>query len=497
MKTDVIKAVVYRRNGLITRECKVHLEKGLNTIELEGLSKSANEDTLKINLESLKYSNLQVKNLQKTELIGKVQVDIKEIEALKNKILVKEQQKALWSKNSDFTQREKVDYAEMEKFINNYSDNVLALDEEIVKLQLDLTQKTEAYNKQFRKIDRKVIIFDVNSPDERDELIQFSYIEPYVAWDPVYEIYAEDDNDKLKVLLKGRVLQNTGEVWKDIELILFTGNPSITQNLPSIYTSWINFYDYSKERRIGSSSLDLLESEASLEMSSATKQSKNRAMGILKNSLDVMEDYDNIIKTEEETTTQYELPGVWSILNDGKGLLVDLYDYDIPANINRLLIPKSNPNGYLVAEVDSNKLNELDNQNVIIYYNDNYIGKATIHVDRNKDTTLLSLGIDENLLGLRVKEQFHSNNLAKQKDSIKIKLTISSANKRKVNVIVKDTLPKSRNKEVLVENTKLEGGVLDDENIIRWDLSLEPKSTKEITLSYDISYPKKGNIDIY
>ena len=236
MKAKVIKAVIYRKSAIITRECKVHLKKGLNTIALEGLSKTAPEESIKLRLESLKYSNLQVKLLQTTELVGEVEVDIKEINSLQTQIAVKEQQKALWEKNSDFSQRKSVVYEELEKFIDNYSTNVLKLEDELVGLRLDLTKKTEAY--------RKIITFDIEADEEKDEVINFSYLEPNVQWSPIYEVYADDDSKELQVLVKGRVVQTTPENWEDVKIELFTGNPTVSKNIPVLNSNYITFCSY-------------------------------------------------------------------------------------------------------------------------------------------------------------------------------------------------------------------------------------------------------------
>ena len=48
MKTEVKNVTVYKNGWIITREGELHLNKGLNHIELEGLSKTSNDDTLKI-----------------------------------------------------------------------------------------------------------------------------------------------------------------------------------------------------------------------------------------------------------------------------------------------------------------------------------------------------------------------------------------------------------------------------------------------------------------
>ena len=104
--------------------------------------------------------------------------------------------------------------------------------------------------------------------------------------------------------------------------------------------------------------------------------------------------------------------------------------------------------------------------------------------------------MDEKLTGTRKREKFHSTFISKQTDSIKVKLNISSGNKKAINVIVKDNIPKAMNKEVSIENQKLANGILDEDNILRWDITLEPNSTKEIEFSYDITYPKKGEIII-
>lgn len=490
MNTKVIKAVIYRKSAIITRECKVHLKKGLNNITLEGLSKAAPEDSIKLRLENLKYSNLQVKLLQTTELVGKVEVDIKEINSLQTQIAVKEQQKALWEKNSDFSQRKGIVYEELEKFIDNYSTNVLKLEDELVELRLDLAKKTEAYNKQFKQVDRKVITFDIESDKERDEIIRFNYLEPNVQWDPIYEIYADDDSKELQVLVKGRIVQVTPENWKDVKVELFTGNPTLSKNIPTLSANYLSFNDYSNKRIFKSAVLD-----SDMEYSMADMSEPDRVMAKAARIRTSYESsYDNVSRNDKETTTQYKLPGVWTVNNNPKGLLVDLYDYTIPVEISHLIIPRASTNGYLVAEVESNKLSDLNGQKVILYYNDNYIGKSNIYMNTEEEKTLISLGIDEKVIGTRKLDQYHSVGLSKQKDSVKVKLNINSSNSKAIDIIVKDILPKSSGKDVAIEAVKLNDGVADEEGIIVWNLTIEPNTMKEINFSYDITYPKKGEL---
>lgn len=490
MNTKVIKAVIYRKSAIITRECKVHLKKGLNNITLEGLSKAAPEDSIKLRLENLKYSNLQVKLLQTVELVGKVEVDIKEINSLQTQIAVKEQQKALWEKNSDFSQRKSIAYEELEKFIDNYSTNVLKLEDELVELRLDLTKKTEAYNKQFKQVDRKIITFDIESDKEQDEIIRFSYLEPNVQWNPIYEIYADDDSKELQVLVKGRVIQTTPENWKDVKIELFTGNPTISKNIPILSSNYLSFEDYSNRRVFAArASFD-----AECALDGAMPETDRVVVKAAKMRNSYESSYDNVSRNDKETTTQYELPGIWTVNNNPKGLLVDLYDYTIPVEISHLIIPRVSTNGYLVAEVESNKLSDLNNQQVILYYNDNYIGKSNIYMNTEEEKTLISLGIDEKLIGTRKLDQYHSVGLSKQKDSVKVKLNINSSNSKAIDIIVKDILPKSSGKDVAIEAVKLNDGVADEEGIIVWNLTIEPNTMKEINFSYDITYPKKGEL---
>ena len=172
-----------------------------------------------------------------------------------------------------------------------------------------------------------------------------------------------------------------------------------------------------------------------------------------------------------------------------------LYTYTLPVELIHIIIPKCGLNGFLAAKVESNKLMDLDMHKTYIYYNNNYVGTSTIKVNREEDDTLLSLGIDEKLTGIRHIEKIHSNALTKQKDSIKVKLTISSDNKNKIKILVKDTLPKSTIDGVSITDINLNDGIYNEElGHITWDIELEPKSTKEIKFNYSITYPKNGFI---
>ena len=490
MNTRVKHITVYKQGGVVTRECKISLKPGINNIELEGLSKSSSDHTLKMQLENLKYSNLQIKMLKKNELVGKLTVDITELERLKNEIEVKEYQKQLWAKNSDFTNKENLNYDEVAKFINNYSSNIMALNDEIVKLKLELTQKEAEYNSQFRTVDKKIITLDINSPDERVEVLQFSYFENNINWLPIFEVYANDGNDELQVQIKGKINQITSEVLENVSVTLFTGNPTSSQSIPTLSTEYVRFIQKSKEKPIKEKSMVSRVGNDSINCGASHKMLCKSSDLIADEALE-----DIVIKNDEETTTEYKLPGVWTISNNSNGSIVDLYTYTLPVELIHIIIPKCGLNGFLAAKVESNKLMDLDMHKTYIYYNNNYVGTSTIKVNREEDDTLLSLGIDEKLTGIRHIEKIHSNALTKQKDSIKVKLTISSDNKNKIKILVKDTLPKSTIDGVSITDINLNDGIYNEElGHITWDIELEPKSTKEIKFNYSITYPKNGFI---
>lgn len=485
VNTEVIEAEIFLKGAMVKRKGIIELEPGINHISILGLTKDSNENTVKIELENEKYSNIEITSYSNKEHAKIIAEANKLIGELEHKIQIKEKQKDLWTINSDFSQREKADYEEISRFISNYADNVFVLEKELDDLKIECLKKRDEVDKLVDQSKQKIINFDIESDSKKSVTVLITYFENYAKWEPVFELYASEESAIIKI--KGKIIQKTIDVWKDVKLSLSTGTPTGAQEIPEISPNILSL-ELSYERRMRkygrtfSSSTDYCMDESYL-----TKAAVNPEERMLSEL--------NEQRVDMDTTTSYNLNGTWTIDNRNDGVIADLYEREVLMSTKRVFVPKRSSNGYLAGEFETKDLSDLNKHNVEVYFNDNYVGKIYVDLNIEEEKNLISLGIDEKLKTTRKEETTHSKGF-KNKLNKKIIITLSSSKQDKCQVLVRDFIPKSADKELIISNISLDFGKLnEDTNIVEWDLNLIPGNVKILTMEYEITYPLKKVIE--
>ena len=107
---------------------------------------------------------------------------------------------------------------------------------------------------------------------------------------------------------------------------------------------------------------------------------------------------------------------------------------------------------------------------------------------------MISLGQDERLTVVRTEapkklQDVFLKNTKKSVSKISIKLINNSS--EAVNVLLKDQIPVSTDKAIVVEQVQLSDGIVDDETgEVKWNLLAEPGKTENFELEYNVSWPK-------
>jgi len=75
---------------------------------------------------------------------------------------------------------------------------------------------------------------------------------------------------------------------------------------------------------------------------------------------------------------------------------------------------------------------------------------------------------------------------------------ISVRNNKSTNVKLEilDNLPVSSSSSITVSNQSYDGATLDDKSIATWNLDLKPSETKNLKLSYTVTYPKTMSLNL-
>jgi uncharacterized protein (TIGR02231 family) len=208
--------------------------------------------------------------------------------------------------------------------------------------------------------------------------------------------------------------------------------------------------------------------------------------------------YVTVSDHELDVTFDIDLP--YDVPNNGKEQTVALKEFEVPALYTYYAAPKADRDAYLLAEVSEwEKLNMLPGEANIIFEG-NYVGKSFIDPNSTSDTLHLTLGKDKRVVVKKEKlEDFSSvkflgNN---KKQVFTYEITVKNNKKEKLQMLLKDQVPLSTNKDIEIEVLETSSASMNSDNgVLTWKVNLAAGESKKFRISYSVKYPKDKLVNL-
>ena len=493
--TDIREVALYRGGAYITRTASVDLHQGKQTITIEGLTPTLDPSTISVSVsERVKGSNVQTRRLsgdEQEELRKELRRSLEQIE---NRIAIRNSQIEIYNRNTDFTQKENISLSDM-------GDYIAALPEKIEKIQEEIQELEEEKKKLRKKLDDKNrelqayrVDVDLECEEDGSYPVSLRYFDPNATGSPPSEIHTRED-DSLTIRLKARIAQHTIEDWNQVALRLFSGNPSISADLPELAPQHIDFYRPRPAYKNSAPRMMM----AMTDMAAGSARAMDEDVEMCEEEATTEIRFDAAETVENDTMMEYSLKGLYDVshLNE---ISVDLTSSDVACRYHVIAVPKADSYGYLAAEVKTADIEEIMNTNAIVYHKGTYLGNISLSPDPSKDSYDISLGRDEGVrLKREQKKKFRSNVLLKGQTKIEYvyELEVSNARLQSSEITLIDQIPISDDKSIVIERNEISKAEYNEENgELKWDFTLEPSASRTFTIAYSISWPKDKTLNI-
>jgi hypothetical protein len=127
---------------------------------------------------------------------------------------------------------------------------------EVLQKQLDIEKRIAAQQKELQRLNWQIaevgkkrdsvnytVTALIDSRETASVKFQLLYTVKDAGWYPTYDMRVTDVTKPLNVLMNANVFQRSGETWKDVAIVLSTGNP-VDNATPSDLQPWmLGFYD--------------------------------------------------------------------------------------------------------------------------------------------------------------------------------------------------------------------------------------------------------------
>lgn len=202
--------------------------------------------------------------------------------------------------------------------------------------------------------------------------------------------------------------------------------------------------------------------------------------------------------SEKHNAIEYEILELQDLTNDGASKIIQIKDYDLPALYEFHSVPKIKADVYIIAQIPNWDQYYFLEGEMNLYFEETYVGQSILSPNSFSDTLELSLGKDYNV---KIKREEVSSNSRKnfigssRIDSRKYRIVVGNQKSASIKIFIHDQYPVSIMKDVNISLEESSGAKLnEEEGELIWNFNLPPKSTKEISFSYKVKYPKREKI---
>jgi len=234
-----------------------------------------------------------------------------------------------------------------------------------------------------------------------------------------------------------------------------------------------------------------------------SKSLRGRIPGVSIRGNSSLEKKADIITTtviENQTTVEFEVDEPYSIKSNGDMLSVDLNSFEIETLYEYYAVPKLDKDAFLIAKIINwDQYNLLEGE-ANLYFEETYVGRSILDARSLEDTLNISLGRDKSIVIGREKVNEFSKRKTVGSNKIEsrgFKVIARNKKAQSIKMTLFDQIPITAISDITVLPTELSNGKLDKKTgEITWELELEPQQQTELTLSYEVKYPKKEKVNL-
>ena len=409
------------------------------------------------------------------------------------------------------------------------------IDAELLKLQKENAQQARLRNKLTQRISTlSALIQGIGTPVNNNPTkpipqvivtvmaerpmvseVSLTYFVNAAGWTASYDLRASKESQSVEIKHRATVFQNTGIDWKDVLLTLSTGDPSQTNVKPILTPQYLTYYQpimqadnlqynqvqgYAKRKQQAPAPSQNSYNNATLNSvtitgAAASRDDVDEAIADKKEETEKDGVMDFTQVTQNMMRVEYDIKLKYSIESDNKPHNVVIQNKTIPSVYSYSVVPKLDPDAFLMARVTDWEDMNLISGTARVYFDNSYIGESYINPRNTNDTLLLNLGRDKSIVVTRTKvkdkckdKTFSDNHLQTRTYEI----VVRNNKNIPIRLVVEDQMPVTKENDIKIDYVEDSGARFNTETgKLIWDFSLKPKDNKKLTFSFEIKSPKE------
>jgi len=523
---SVSEVVVFTNQAYITRAASTSVDSGLQSIRVEVQAFSLDQESAqavvhgKGDLLSVQYQQIPVEHAPQEELreLDDQRRELQyQLTRLDGSAIVVEKQRGFLDSVVNFSGTEipkklktttpkPESLKEVLAFIGNEFSDLENQDASLKKERDKLDQQLSVIEQKIKGLRRgnssklQVIEILFESAEKQRLDLQVSYLANYASWTPVYRADVPDSLDGLKLTTMAKIQQRTGEDWLNCKLSVSSSTPSHGGEIPEP-ESWHLYATpavtgYEESMLLGAAQAEPL----AVEEGTAVFED----FGAIEAGGEVgpaePAEFKQASAQDLPLAIEYELPQPVTVPADGSESLLPLSHNELQSNCFHLVSPRQDPTVYLVCRTELSE--ELLPGRLNVHFGGRFVHSTRLGESDAGEELLLNLGPDRNVKAnrRRISDKLTETLFGKMDRSTLAKEVVYKTlleNRRKENIEVHllDSIPVSTTDRYAVKGLELkpepdERDWKDREGVMLWKQSITPGESVEVSMKFQIKYPR-------
>jgi Domain of unknown function (DUF4139)/N-terminal domain of unknown function (DUF4140) len=549
----IIQVTVYQSDALVTRE--VDVPEGVGTMEL--VVTPLPPQTVNSSLYSEGGDGIRVMNTRfrtralqedRREGVRKLETRIKELAAaaqkLQGDIRTTEQNLQLLAKMENFTtatlhtatSKGALDSKATIDLAKYVMDERAARSKELVALQQQLQtnqEQTQFAQRQLQELaagasrtERDAVIV-IDKRNAAAGTVRLNYLVDSASWRPQYKLRASaQEKEPVKAEYLAAVVQQSGEDWSNVNLILSTAQPMLNAAPPELKTLEVTVVPRasaaSQPQPAGSYAALANQGALALEQHARSLRGKaqqefnrrNDEQGNwIYNTAAALEQAEDLLRTKEELSASadasggrgrfdgpsvtFHLQGKLSVPSRHDEQVIEVARLDLAPDYYFRAVPVLTPQVYRLANLTNRSAYVLLPGEATMYLGTDFVGRMNLPLVAIGEQFTAGFGVDPQLQVQRqLVDKSRTTQGGNQVLKYEYRILVNSYKSEPVKLQVWDRLPRAENETAGVSLVKVTPEVSTDpvylreqrpSNLLRWDLRVAPSTTgeKATTISYE------------
>lgn len=350
--------------------------------------------------------------------------------------------------------------------------------------------------------------------------IRLNYLVEKASWYPQYKLRA-DKAGKEQVTLEylAGVVQNTGEDWSNVRLVLSTAQPMLNATPPDLQTLHVSA---APRGAAPPNATEFEEQIKTLRLKAQKDLNERKSMsGVgLVNTAAAREQSFELFNPEaavkrgcmlsyrEGPTVTYRIATLLTVASRADEQVMEVARVDLKADFYFKAVPILSPHAYRMAEIVNKSEHVLLPGDATMYSGSDFVGQMSLPLVAIGESFTVGFGIDPQLQVQRAMiDKMRSTSGGNQLLRYDYRILVNNYKAEKVKLQVWDRLPFAENDTIGVSLLKATPELSKDSlyqreqrpgNLLRWDVAVEPNShgEKAMPINFEFKLELDRNLTI-